>query len=119
MARRGMMWGVCVRVETNKRMCEFFTPAFFLSLFHLFLAGATPTAAFFLAAAAPPPSIAATARLAPPFAAVSTALTRSANRSEHSVSPADAASGATLTNISVLPVPPKHGSSSLVSLELR
>lgn len=48
-------------------------------------------------------------RRAPPLAPVSTALTLAAKRSEHSDSPTDAGSGLMLTNISVLPSPPRHG----------
>ncbi len=48
-------------------------------------------------------------RLAPPLAAVWQLLTLAANLSEHSVSKAEAGSGLMLTNISVLPAPPRQG----------
>lgn len=53
-----------------------------------------------------------TCRRAPPRAAVWHAFTFAAKRSEQSVSCSDAASGLTLTNISVLPSPPRHGCDS-------
>lgn len=48
-------------------------------------------------------------RLAPPLAAVWQAFTLVANLREQTVSCSDSASGLTLTNISVLPSPPRHG----------
>lgn len=50
-----------------------------------------------------------TLRRAPPRAPVSQPLTLAAKRSEHRLSPAEAGSGLMLTNISVLPLPPRQG----------
>ena len=52
-----------------------------------------------------------TCRCAPPLAAVSQAFTFAAKRKEHSVSLALSGSGLMLTNISVLPEPPRQGCS--------
>ena len=48
-------------------------------------------------------------RLAPDFAAVSTVLTLAAKRKEQRLSKALSPSGFMLTNMSVLPLPPRHG----------
>ena len=47
----------------------------------------------------------------------STAFTVDANRRDATVSSADSSSGATFTNMSVLPSPPKHGAKRYVNFE--
>ncbi len=60
-------------------------------------------------AAAAAAAASTTFRRAPPLACVSQPLTLAANLSEQRLSYADAGSGFTLTNMSVLPSPPRHG----------
>jgi hypothetical protein len=60
-----------------------------------------------------------TLRFAPPRAAVCTVLTLAANRREQRLSKALAGSGLMLTNMSVLPSPPRHGWRRYVNFELR
>ncbi len=62
-----------------------------------------------LGPASPLPASVMTLRRAPPLAPVSQPDTLAAKRREHRLSPADAGSGLMLTNISVLPLPPRQG----------
>lgn len=62
-----------------------------------------------LGPASPLPASVMTLRRAPPLAPVSQPDTLAAKRREHRLSPADAGSGLMLTNMRVLPLPPRQG----------